>query len=484
MAVSRDGSPTDDTSESDFPAFIYGDDKQEKKRKLEMKVLGLREETREERERADVKLESLQLGEDGLSIVGKVRVRNIAFEKSVAIRFTCDWWQTTSEVTARYVESLPGGLHDRFQFSIRLNDMLGRIEEKTMFLAVRYTANGKEMWDNNNTSNYRATFTWRKAESKRVVEAGKAANIADLKSKLEKVANGDDSRTTVGGFLSSRSRNSASPSPAGSPVPRDDADDDESFTLKSKKPLSSRYDFAASLKSSWHRSHSQGDDTPTLGERARTNTYPATVPNFPRRSPSDKRSLLSLTRGSPRIFDADDAGRADLQSYYDSSDMEDAQDSTPVPNMSRKGSRNHQRGYFDMGVSPAGTGVRRTPPGTPFGTSPTQSKESSYPFPRSASPPPASGAGYARAASTIPVMSTSGSSSSHSRSLSPGKMWRIASGGSEESTPSSTSNEDSSRSSSPDRSPYEGPINLAPEDAFPRSPSPGDEASYSVFLNR
>ncbi|KAF7799462.1 hypothetical protein EIP86_010697 [Pleurotus ostreatoroseus] len=503
LAVSRDGSPTDDTSgtDSDFPAFIYGDGKEEKKRKLELIVQGLRVESAEELARADVdvRLESLQLGADGTSIDGSVRVRNVAFEKGVAVRFTCDWWQTTSEVAARYAEAVPGsaGAFDRFRFTIRLNDMMGRIGEKTMFLAVRYTAAGREMWDNNAHQNYRITFAW-KAEAAQGVrkarEAGRAASIADLKSKLEKVASEDESRMTVGGFLSSRSRahanTSRSPSPGStspSPSPRErDADDEDSYTLKSKTPLASRYDFAASLKSTsagaWRRASFFDEGTPTaanpnpaLNERARTNTYPTALPHFPRRTGShsastsgtstmDKRAFLAMTRGSPRIFDGDAA--EGVRGYYAGSDLEDApeldaaageNEKTPVPAMSRKSSRNHQRGYFDLGVSPSGTGVRRTPPGTPFGSSSGAASVSV--------------SGPARAASTIPVVS-------------PASLWRVASGGSEESTPSSTSNEDSSRSSSPDESPYEGPVSLAPEDAFPRSPSPGDEASYSVFLNR
>lgn len=479
LAVSRDGSPTDDTSgtESDFPAFIYGNDG-EAKGKLEVVVSGLKgEEGVGEKELADVKLVSLQLGEDGTSMVGRVRVRNLAFEKWVAVRFTCDNWQTTSEVAARYAEpmlaaGIEAGTHDVFQFTVRLNDMLSRIEEKTMFLAVRYSTAGREMWDNNAGENYQITFKREKvaAEKRRKAAEGRAPGFADLKSKLEKVAQAGaaESRSaTVGGFLSLRATRSSGSSPNQTPEEPDDDEhaDQLGFTLKSGTPLSSRYDFGASLKSPWRRPLDL-NSPPSSAERARTRTHPTTVPHFPRRtgsSATDKRTLIELTRGSPRIFDGDESPIAPNKPFFASSELEDTP-VLPAVAMARR-ARNHQRGYFDLGVAPSASGVRRTPPGSPFG---------------------APGATLFAEEAASPTKGSSGPAAPLTENIiaGTGRIWRVPSGGSEESTPSSASNDESSAGSSPNSSPYEGPVSLAPEDSFPRSPSPGDECSYSAFLNK
>lgn len=124
---------------------------------------------------------------------GSILVRNVTFAKLVAVRFTFDEWQTTSEVTGHYVTSLPSlpstidnadkdsdssssawdwdwdwatsatrsAVWDRFSFTIRLEDMERKLLERTMFLAVRYRAegeNGGEWWDNNDGQNYKINF--------------------------------------------------------------------------------------------------------------------------------------------------------------------------------------------------------------------------------------------------------------------------------------------------------------------------------------
>jgi len=85
---------------------------------------------------------------------GVIRVRNIAFEKCIAMCFTLDKWQTISEVTARYKESLPKWHHGLLYLHNQLANVVSRAE-KSLYLAVRYSVSGCEIWDNNSSRNYR-----------------------------------------------------------------------------------------------------------------------------------------------------------------------------------------------------------------------------------------------------------------------------------------------------------------------------------------
>lgn len=125
-------------------------------------------------------------------LTGSILVRNLAFEKHVAIRFTLDDWQTISEVGAHHVDSLstlpssipssssstPGDTSsqrgrgwDRFTFIIHLEDYSHSLSTRTLWLAARYRTNstypepgssqygpGGEWWDNNGGRNYRISF--------------------------------------------------------------------------------------------------------------------------------------------------------------------------------------------------------------------------------------------------------------------------------------------------------------------------------------
>lgn len=127
---------------------------------------------------------------------GTLLVRNLAYEKHIAVRFTLDEWQTVSEVRAQYVVSIPslpsafissssskatvGNLialgadirgWDRFSFIIRLEDYAHSLGSRVLWLAARYrvhsmyptssteiSGSGGEWWDNNNGGNYRVAF--------------------------------------------------------------------------------------------------------------------------------------------------------------------------------------------------------------------------------------------------------------------------------------------------------------------------------------
>lgn len=125
---------------------------------------------------------------------GTILVENVSFGKSVFVRFTLDEWQTTSEVGATYVGSLPVqsssiSAHarsqsepylsarsrspspgpgkpaprqwDRFSFSINLSSVR-HLHTRRLFLVVRYNPQSwgpqAEFWDNNSGKNYSFVF--------------------------------------------------------------------------------------------------------------------------------------------------------------------------------------------------------------------------------------------------------------------------------------------------------------------------------------
>lgn len=117
-----------------------------------------------ERTPLSVRIEQIYLSSDTKILVGIVAVRNLAFHKSVVVRFTLDYWKTISEIVAEFDDDIfrrqiKDGC-DRFVFRIKLDDQT-HLEEKTMFFCVRYNVNGQEYWDNNSSINYQVNFSKR-----------------------------------------------------------------------------------------------------------------------------------------------------------------------------------------------------------------------------------------------------------------------------------------------------------------------------------
>lgn len=257
--VSRQGSPTE-----------MSEDEEDEEEEPPKKILHLRlpnfptmhgpEE--------DLYLESIGLNDERTALRGVVLCRNIAFEKWVAVRFTFDWWQTVSEVTATYKESVRGGSFDRFQFTLKLDDLIDRIDEKTLFLCIRYNTAGREIWDSNGGQNYHVLFDLRTPKTqtylpKRTkvtlpgtgksvsrgtwgVTSADADRMADLRAKLNRLQEEDAELTKP---LSPRKKNARlSPRQSGKELPA--------------------YDFAAAFNSS-KRSSSTGT-TPRRADSAST----------------------------------------------------------------------------------------------------------------------------------------------------------------------------------------------------------------------
>ena len=115
-----------------------------------------------ERGALPVRTERVYLSPDTKILEGDVVVRNLAFHKLVVARFTLDYWKTTSEVVADYNNDVRNkqAAHgcDLFTFRIKLEDQ-ANLENRTMFFCVKYSVNGYDYWDNNNSINYQVDFS-------------------------------------------------------------------------------------------------------------------------------------------------------------------------------------------------------------------------------------------------------------------------------------------------------------------------------------
>lgn len=90
------------------------------------------------------------------SLVGTVKVKNLAFHKCVKIRLTCNSWRAFTDHECQYVkDTYAGSDRDTFSFDVVLPDELPP-QERIEF-AVCYDCDGKTYWDSNKGQNYRIT---------------------------------------------------------------------------------------------------------------------------------------------------------------------------------------------------------------------------------------------------------------------------------------------------------------------------------------
>lgn len=263
-AVSRDGSPVETETEDDSEAnaFPFPPMTTSIPAQITLVLPDFHKNMLPDLGSRDVCLESLEIAADSKSLKGTALLRNLAFEKRLSVRFTFDDWQTVSEVTGEWQATLNGGQIDRWSFRIKLDDMLARIEDKKLYLALKYQVAGQEIWDSNNGQNYKAEFKKQAARSQAVVGGSRAARhewavtnagqanerMADLRRELDRlVAGHEDDDFSSADELVISSANGGNKGfryqhrfLGGEAVPLAQAPASNTF--------SSRYDFGASLK--------------------------------------------------------------------------------------------------------------------------------------------------------------------------------------------------------------------------------------------
>ena len=90
------------------------------------------------------------------TVFGSVIVGNVAFEKSVSIRYTMDKWKSSSDISATHVvgSTAQDGSTDRFSFSLVLPASSNSDTTFRMEFAICYKASSAEHWDSNSGANY------------------------------------------------------------------------------------------------------------------------------------------------------------------------------------------------------------------------------------------------------------------------------------------------------------------------------------------
>ena len=96
-------------------------------------------------------LENIDIKND--VITGVVKVKNIAYHKTVVIHYTLDSWKSQNTVQCYYVNPLSGAkahsAHDAFSFQLEAKSSWNCVE-----FCVSYECQGQTYWDNNSGANY------------------------------------------------------------------------------------------------------------------------------------------------------------------------------------------------------------------------------------------------------------------------------------------------------------------------------------------
>lgn len=283
LAVSAGSSPVDVyDSDTEFP-FGEGDDSRSPPYEWEIVTSNFPVLT-PQRLAQPIRLERVFLSTDNKNLVGSIAVANLAFNKYVVARFTLDYWKTTSEVVAEFNNDVRQPKHsdgyDRFNFNIKIADQ-ANLEAKTMFFCVKYSVNGQEYWDNNNSTNFQVDFRKKaKAQNGKKGVQGAASRPAHSLPRSNKVsprpkklpvafddfADGFDSKYDFNDFAQPVNDLLGDSSGRLKGVRSAVTLSSDSFARRAPKPsgqaFGNRYDFGASLSAAINAANS------TLGDRS------------------------------------------------------------------------------------------------------------------------------------------------------------------------------------------------------------------------
>ncbi|XP_043937730.1 protein phosphatase 1 regulatory subunit 3D-like [Protopterus annectens] len=90
---------------------------------------------------------------DDFSISGTIRVINLFYEKTVAVRYSLNEWRSFIDLVAPYVPNSSDGDTDKFSFKLIAPALLEK--GGTLQFAIQYCVGGQEFWDNNDGNNYK-----------------------------------------------------------------------------------------------------------------------------------------------------------------------------------------------------------------------------------------------------------------------------------------------------------------------------------------
>lgn len=88
------------------------------------------------------------------TIMGTIKVKNIAYHKVILVRHTFNAWQSCEETTGSYVPDSCDGTYDRFSFGLSIPSTMKDGEKVEFAICYRTISPNSEFWDNNEGRNY------------------------------------------------------------------------------------------------------------------------------------------------------------------------------------------------------------------------------------------------------------------------------------------------------------------------------------------